>query len=141
MKHNRKCLTVTTTSRKIWLFCACICIPDGVSTEIFAYMILDMEFERYIQLFPKGCCRMQNTLTVPWPSTAEHQVNKEERRKHRQQPFWLYLSPHHQLFLRTEPLPNMRSTGAAPCQKLQVHSHPSFILASATAGALALCKC
>ena len=33
-------------------------------------MILDMEFERNARLFPKGCCQVQNILTVPWHSTA-----------------------------------------------------------------------
>lgn len=37
-----------------------------------------MEFERYAQLFPKGCCQMQNTLSLPWHDTA---VSKRTGRK------------------------------------------------------------
>lgn len=48
-----------------------------------------MEFERYTQLFPKGCCQMQKILALLWQDPALWNA-RERRRKH---VFTLFFTP------------------------------------------------
>lgn len=60
---------VITASKEAWLFCACICTPDGVSTEVFAYMIWNLRgTHNFSPRDAAKCCK--TPLTQPWCDTA-----------------------------------------------------------------------
>lgn len=107
MKHTQqKHLTVITASKEIWFFCARICIPDGVSTEIFAYMIWNLRGTHNFSPRDAAKCKTPSLCPGMILQCQSAQGGKEEAH------FYPTFSPKPS----ASAVYNMRSTGAALCQ-------------------------